>query len=121
MDRELMFRLRQILFLTLALAGTVAIAQTSRPGDSAAGVKKTVGMKGMTFDPASVTIKVGDTIVWNNNDDRDHTVVADNSAFKSDNLRPGGSFSFTFTKAGTYTYSCSYHPRMKATIVVTDK
>jgi plastocyanin len=108
---------RNILILALLLAG-VAIAQTTQPSAPA---RKAVGMKGMTFSPATITIKVGDTIVWNNDDDRDHTVVASGNAFKSDNIRPGGSYSFTFTKAGTYTYTCSYHPRMRATIVVTDK
>lgn len=114
-----MLRTVSILMLILALGGTIALAQATRP--AAQPVRKTVNMKGMTFAPASVTIKVGDTIVWNNDDDRDHTVVDGGGAFKSDNIRAGGSYSFRFTKAGTYTYTCSYHPRMKATIVVTDK
>lgn len=112
-----MNRLRFILLLlTLVLAVSLAMAQQS--GSSSA---KTINMKGMKFDPDSITIKVGEKITWNNNDDRDHTVVDSGGAFKSDNIGPGKSFSFTFTKAGTYTYSCTYHPRMKAKVVVTDK
>lgn len=112
-----MIRRYSILILSLMLLSGITVAQTSQP----AGAKKSVGMKGMSFSPASVTVKVGDTVVWTNDDDRDHTVIGSGNFFKSDNLRPGGSFSFKFTKAGTFTYSCSYHPRMKATIVVTDK
>ena len=43
----------------------------------------------MQFTPASINVKVGDTVVWTNNDDRDHTVVADDGSFKSGNLGRG--------------------------------
>jgi plastocyanin len=45
-------------------------------------------------------------------------VTADQGAFDSNGLSPGNSFSFTFTKAGTYTYHCKIHPSMTATIMV---
>ena len=70
------------------------------------------------FSPARVTVKVGDRVSWSNNDARDHTVTAANRAFSSGNIKPEGGFSFRFTKAGTYKYSCSLHPRMKGTVVV---
>src|ERR1041384_179753 len=83
--------------------------------------KKSVAIKEMKFVPDAIEIKVGDTVTWTNNDDRDHTVVADDGSFKSDNLRPGASYSFQFTKAGKFSYACSYPPRMKGSVTVTDK
>src|SRR5438067_3882063 len=79
-----------------------------------------VTIKGMQFSPATVTIKVGQTVIWANADDRDHTVVAADGSFKSGNLPAGASYSFTFSKKGKFAYGCSYHPRMKGVIMVTD-
>ena len=67
---------------------------------------------------AQLEIAVGDTVVWKNADDRDHTVVAKDNSFKSGNLSKGDKFEQTFTKAGKYSYACSYHPRMKGVVIV---
>jgi plastocyanin len=77
-----------------------------------------VSIKDMKFDPADLDIAVGDTVTWTNNDDRDHTVVAKDKTFQSDNLSKGDTYQYTFKKAGKFSYSCSYHPRMKGTITV---
>lgn len=77
-----------------------------------------VTIKDFAFSPTSVTVKVGDTVTWTNQDSAIHTVAADNGEFSSDNLAKGAAFSFTFTKAGSYPYHCSVHPTMKATVVV---
>jgi plastocyanin len=77
-----------------------------------------VSIADMKYDPAKLEIAVGDTVIWTNNDNRNHTVVAKDKSFKSDNLAKGDTFEHKFTKAGTFAYFCSYHPRMKATIVV---
>jgi plastocyanin len=77
--------------------------------------------RGMKFVPAELTVKPGQTVVWTNNDDRDHTVTADdNKAFKSGNLKHGDTFEQKFTKPGKYPYACSYHPRMKGVVIVSD-
>ena len=70
------------------------------------------------FGTPVLTVQVGDTVTWNNVDDRPHTATADDGAFDSGNLDEGASFSFTFTEPGTYTYLCEYHPDMQATVVV---
>src|SRR5262245_29404166 len=84
----------------------------------AKGKSASVTIDDMQFTPPSVEIKVGDTVTWTNNDDRDHTVVSRDGSFKSENLRPGASYSFQFNKAGRFDYSCSYHPRMKGMVNV---
>jgi plastocyanin len=70
-----------------------------------------------SFNPNSLTVTVGTKVTWTNHDSVTHTVTANQGAFNSPVL-PGSSFSFTFTKAGTYAYHCMIHPYMMATIVV---
>ena len=81
-------------------------------GASAAGKGATVSIKGGKFAPATVTIKAGETVVWVNGDDRDHTVRGADGSFDSDNIEKGGRYSFTFKRAGRYPYSCGLHPRL---------
>ncbi len=76
-----------------------------------------VSIKNFSFTPNSLTVKVGTKVTWTNHDSVTHTVTANQGAFNSPVL-PGSSFSFTFTKAGTYAYHCMIHPYMMATIVV---
>ena len=57
-------------------------------------------------------------MTWTNRDDIPHTVVSDDKSIKSKALDTDEKFTFTFSKAGTYTYFCSIHPKMKGTIVV---
>ena len=74
--------------------------------------------KGFTPDTITVVLGVNNTVVWTNDDTAPHTVTANNGAFTSGNLAPGQTFSFTFTTPGTYTYHCTYHPWMVATVIV---
>jgi plastocyanin len=79
----------------------------------------TVDISGFAFSPASVTVKVGESVTWTNKDSVPHTVTAADGSFDSGSLAQGASFSFTFQKAGTYTYRCTVHPSMPtATVIV---
>jgi plastocyanin len=78
-----------------------------------------VKIDNFTYSPVTVTIAAGTTVKWTNRDDIPHTVVSEDKAtFKSKALDTDDSFSYTFTKPGTYTYFCSIHPKMTAKIVV---
>lgn len=77
-----------------------------------------INIDNYTFKPPTLTISAGTTVTWKNLDDDPHTATADNGAFDSKGLAQGDTFSFRFTKPGTYSYHCSVHPFMKATIVV---
>lgn len=70
------------------------------------------------FSPNPLSTTVGSTIRWMNNDNVVHTSIADGGAWNSGNLQPGGQFTFTFQSAGTFTYHCSIHPGMVATVTV---
>lgn len=71
-----------------------------------------------SFQPKTITIKVGDTVTWKNNDSAAHTVTADNGSFDSGSIGRGGTYSRTFTQTGTYPYYCSLHPNMTGTVIV---
>src|SRR5215472_10750974 len=78
-----------------------------------------VRIDNFSFSPATLTVATGTTVKWTNRDDIPHTVVSDDkSTFKSKALDTDDSFSYTFTKPGTYTYFCSIHPKMTAKVVV---
>lgn len=78
-------------------------------------------IKNYMFSPASITVKVGTTVTWTNQDAVSHTVTADTNstdAPSSMDIAQGKSYSFTFQKAGTFTYHCTPHPYMHGTVVV---
>ena len=78
-----------------------------------------VHIKNMAFSPATLTIKVGDTITWTNQDSASHTVTSDSGTeLNSATLVNTQTYSHTFNTAGTFPYHCSIHPGMKATIIV---
>lgn len=64
-----------------------------------------------------IIVAVGTQVIWENEDDTQHTTTSVNGIWDSGILNPGQSFSFTFTKPGTYSYICNVHP-MTGTVVV---
>jgi plastocyanin len=78
-----------------------------------------VSMEGIQFDPAEVTVAVGDTVTWTNNDSVDHDVTADSfSSGEAGGLAGGDTFEHTFDEAGSFDYVCTVHPGMEGTVVV---
>src|SRR5215469_5940140 len=79
---------------------------------------KTITIDGLMFQPADITVSVGDTVVWVNKDPFPHNILSKDGAFHSKNLDPRQSFRFRATKPGTYPYVCTLHPTMAAVIHV---
>ncbi|HLW98719.1 MAG TPA: cupredoxin family copper-binding protein [Candidatus Acidoferrales bacterium] len=77
-----------------------------------------VKIDNFSFAPPTLTIAVGTTVTWTNQDDIPHNVVSTDKSFKSKVMDTDEKFSFTFTKAGTYDYFCSIHPKMTGKVVV---
>ena len=77
-----------------------------------------VKIDNFSFSPNTITVPVGTTIRWTNADDIPHTIVSDDKVFKSKALDTDDQFTYTFTKAGTYSYFCGLHPKMTGTVVV---
>lgn len=77
-----------------------------------------VWMKNTAFNPVTKTVAAGTTITWTNKDATDHDVTSNTGLFTSASLGQGGTFSFTFSTAGTYNYHCTFHAGMNGTIIV---
>ena len=80
-------------------------------------------IQGMAFSPANKTISVGTTIKWTNYDGFNHTVTSGvpgtpSGLFDSGNIGSNGTFSYTFTQAGTFNFFCKIHNSMRGTITV---
>jgi hypothetical protein len=77
------------------------------------------------FTPSTITVKQGDTVEWANAGKGTHTVQSgqpkdrdSGKMFRSDDIRKGRTFSYTFTATGTYDYFCKIHPVMTGTVIV---
>jgi plastocyanin len=90
----------------------VVCAATALPTETRASIDN------FTFKPDTITVPVGTTVVWENDDNIVHTVVSRDGAFRSPALDTEDKFSFAFDKTGTFEYFCSLHPYMKAKVVV---
>ena len=67
----------------------------------------TVIIDGTRFEPATIAVKAGDTVVWVNKDPFPHTVTSQAGGFDSKEIRAGKSWQFKTTKAGVFPYVCT--------------
>lgn len=121
-----MVRVRRIAWLVVALmfgfalplVFEIAFAREQTHAAPAAAAAAQVKIDNLTFTPDALTVAAGAQVTWTNRDDIPHTVVSDDQTIRSKPLDTDDQFTFTFTKAGTYTYFCSLHPKMKGKVVV---
>ncbi|MGY0236725.1 cupredoxin domain-containing protein [Longispora urticae] len=78
----------------------------------------TVEVKNFTFTPQNLSVPVGAKVTWKFEDGAKHNVKAADGSFSSADLNSGATYTFTFTKAGTFPYICGLHQYMTATITV---
>ena len=109
-----------ILIISFALGCT---QQTSSSTEITAsgilGIKTDVEIKNFKFNPETVTIPAGTTVIWTNNDSTNHTVVSTTgNEMDSGSLNPGETFAHIFNDPGTYEYHCSIHTTMVGKVVV---
>ncbi|MBV9718394.1 MAG: cupredoxin family copper-binding protein [Candidatus Eremiobacteraeota bacterium] len=90
------------------------------PSAEALGASPAVQIRGDAYAPRTLTIGVGQSVTFTNDDDDAHTVTAVDGTFDSKGLDTNDVWHHTFTRAGRYAYFCELHPFMKGTIVVTE-
>jgi plastocyanin len=114
-----------LLTLVVACDGSGDASSTDAYGESNPQVVTansfTVEMKGNQFVPQGISVRVGTTVKWVNHDQVAHNVRQIESEFLSlDSIPPGETFTYTFTRAGTFRYQCTFHhPLMNGTVIVT--
>src|SRR4029077_293842 len=94
--------------MLLLFAGSSRVTASNQPSPTSVAVK----IDNFVFGQQAITLPVGTTVTWTNSDDIPHTAVSTDGIFKSKVMDTDEKFSYTFTKAGTYSYYCSVHPKM---------
>ena len=111
-------------------AVAVAAALTTEDNGSAAGngggspgsgPTEQVTIRDFAFDPPELSVPVGTTVTWTNEDNTTHTVTGTDtgSPIASRDLDHGNTYSVTFDQVGTFNYLCSIHTNMTGTVTVT--
>lgn len=77
-------------------------------------------ISGFAFDPPTVKVAPGTTIVFRNVDDTDHTATAADGALDSGTIARGESVSVVVEEPGIHQYRCSFHPFMKGVVEAVD-
>jgi plastocyanin len=95
-----------------------AVSPSVKANDQPSAANAAVKIDNFVFGPQTITVPVGATVTWTNADDIPHTSVSTDGVFKSKVLDTDEKFSYTFTKAGTYPYYCTIHPKMTGKVVV---
>jgi plastocyanin len=105
-----------------ALGSAAILVMCAVSPDEAAAPRKpathTVAIDASRFEPDTLTVMVGDTVVWVNKDLVAHTATSKAHAFDSGLIPPGKSWKYTPKRAGDSAYTCSYHPRMSGLLRV---
>jgi plastocyanin len=107
-----------LVLVMFLMMGAIATAGRANNTVTAQGAEMAVQIVDFAFEPATLEVPAGTTVVWTNAGSAPHTVTSDTDAFDSGRLDPGGTFSMTFDTPGTYHYHCEFHANMQATIVV---
>lgn len=138
---KLVFGVAALLLAASSLAGcsanaeSAAMAPSSTTSAASVPTGLVINLSSLMFNPSTTTAKVGETVTWRNDEPIGHTVTSgryvgiDKTTGLRSSQRPDGmfnaklggkgkTFSFTFTKPGTYTYYCDIHQGMNATITV---
>lgn len=102
--------------LPLALVALLAVHPPYARGEDAK--QSEIRVDNFTFAPDTLTVPVNSTVTWVNKDDIPHVIASNDGVFKSKALDTDQKYSYTFTKAGTYAYFCSIHPKMVGKVVV---
>ena len=130
----LVLALAPLLALAACGGGSGSTAATKAAAPAASKPGATVNIPLLSFDPVTTTIKTGQTVTWVNGNDINHVLVegtykvdssmlrtdeTDDKAFNLVVAKKGDTVEHTYAKAGTFTYYCTIHKGMNATVVVT--
>lgn len=108
--------LAAVIAIAIAAAGRSADAQQTQKPKPAT---HRVTIDATSFEPANLTIRAGDSVVWMNRDVIPHTATAaGGKGFDSGTLAMGDAWKHTFETAGDVRYICSFHPTMKGRIKI---
>jgi plastocyanin len=101
---------------TLVLAATLSLGAILATAPAFA-AQYTIVLNHLKFGPVPTGLKVGDTIVWQNDDLFRHSATARDKSFDID-LPPAAKVSQVLATAGSFDFFCKFHPGMTGTLVI---
>ena len=110
-----------VLLGTAACSSAPAVTNalpTAPPSSAPVQTGASISVENFQFVPQTLTIKVGDTVTWTNNDTAGHNIAIPSLNYTSDIFAQGAKSTYKFDKAGSYPYNCGVHPSMTGTVVV---
>ncbi|MHB1344666.1 MAG: cupredoxin domain-containing protein [Thermoleophilia bacterium] len=117
--RALSILIPALLAVLVAVVGCAESGIATQTTESAAGGGDVqVAMVDMGFEPETVTLPVGGSITWVNQDSASHNAVADDGSWATELFGGGNSATLTFDTPGAYAYVCTLHPNMTGTVIV---
>ncbi|MCX7858826.1 MAG: plastocyanin/azurin family copper-binding protein [Chloroflexus sp.] len=123
-ERKKMIRITRILRTLIVLGlllglllGTLVLQNAFAATERSAGNAQ-VTIANFAYSPSQVTVRVGNSVTWTNNDSAPHTVTANDASFNSGTLGQGGVYSHTFNTTGVFSYFCAIHPSMTGNVRV---
>ncbi|MBO6520585.1 MAG: cupredoxin family copper-binding protein [Rhodospirillales bacterium] len=108
-------------FLARVMAALAAVALPAWPSRTRAadgGAEHVIDIRDLTFRPATLDVRAGDTITWVNHDIAPHTATAADKSWDTGLLKRGEQGSITVKPGMTTQYFCRFHPAMKAVVRV---
>ena len=98
------------ILMVLALASCASLAQAA---------EYTVSQSGKMFSSTNMTLRLGDRIIFVNDDDVVHNIFSRSGGTKFDAIqRPGDSLTVPFQSEGVSEVRCVFHPKMKLVVQV---
>jgi plastocyanin len=107
----------KIAFAVTLLTAAMACGKGSSP-NAPTPTTQTAAIVSGGFTPNPINISVGSTVMWTNQDTAAHDIVANDGAFNSGTIAPGGQYGYTFPAAGTFTYHDASNQNMVGTVNV---
>jgi len=111
--------IRTVPRLLAAVVLTACLVSVASPAGADTTIAATI--VNYKYQPNPMTVQVGDIVIWTNQDQAPHDVTSTSgpSKLNSGQLNQGDQWGYNFTQPGTYSYYCTLHPDMHATLTVT--
>ena len=104
--------------LGLALGLSLALALAATTPSVTRAAAHDIDIVDFAFEPAELTVTVGEPVTWTNKGTTTHTVTSDDGELDSGDNAPGAAYGHVFEAPGVYQYHCTIHPEMQGTITV---
>ena len=116
MKTRILFALSVLITVSIIIASCY---KSKNSYNSSSSTTSKVSITSTGYSPSSLTVAMGSTVTWTNNDNTAHTVTNAEGSINSGDIAPGSSYSKTFAAVGTYNYNDTHNTNMTGVVIVT--